>query len=49
MAIGLDKVRIALTMPKELKQQLEEVAKEQNRTTSNLIVTILKEYIKKET
>lgn len=37
--------RINLTIPKELKTKLEILAKKENRSTNNLIVTILKEYI----
>lgn len=37
--------RINLTIPKELKIKLEVLAKKQNRSTTNLIITILKEYI----
>lgn len=40
--------RLLITIPKDLKQQLEDIAKDQNRSLSNLIVTILKEYIKKD-
>lgn len=39
--------RTLITIPKELKEQLEKIAKEQNRSFSNLVVTILKEYISK--
>lgn len=35
--------RMNLTIPKELKKQLEEIAKLQNRSLNNLIITILKE------
>lgn len=34
--------RISLTIPKELKYQLEQIAKQQNRSLNNLIITILK-------
>jgi len=37
--------RTLLTIPKELKTKLEEVAKEQNRSLNNLIITILKDYV----
>ena len=37
--------RTLITIPKELKEQLEKIAKKQNRSFSNLVVTILKEYI----
>lgn len=37
--------RTLITIPKELKKQLEDIAKEQNRSFNNLIITILKDYI----
>lgn len=40
--------RMNLTIPKELKKQLEEIAKLQNRSLNNLIITILKEQIKSD-
>jgi len=44
--IGEDKTRIILTVPKDLKEVLTEIAKEENRSLTNLIVTILKDYVK---
>lgn len=44
--IGEDKTRIILTVPKDLKEILTEIAKEENRSLTNLIVTILKDYVK---
>lgn len=46
MAIGKDKIRIALTLSKEIKDKLDIIANEENRTTSNLINTIILDYIK---
>ena len=43
---GEDKTRIILTVPKDLKEVLTEIAKEENRSLTNLIVTILKDYVK---
>lgn len=40
-------MRTTLTIPKELKLQLEILAKEDNRSVNNLIVTILDNYVKK--
>ena len=37
--------RTNITFPKELKHQLEEIAKEQNRSFNNLVITILKTYV----
>ena len=45
MSIGEDKVRTQLTISKDLKLILEQLAKEQNRSLNNLIITILKDYI----
>lgn len=39
--IAPDKVRICLIIPKELKEKLEEISAEQNRSMSNYIVTVL--------
>ena len=41
--IGEDKTRIILTVPKDLKEILTEIAKDENRSLTNLIVTILKD------
>lgn len=45
MAIAESNVRTNITMPKELKSKLEELAKKENRSFNNLVVTILKEYV----
>ena len=46
MSINTDKnTRINLTIPKELKVKLEELAEKQTRSTTNLIIMILKDYI----
>ena len=36
--------RTFITIPKELKTKLEEIAKNQNRSFNNLVITILKDY-----
>lgn len=36
--------RTLITIPKELKSELEQIAKEQNRSFNNLVITILKDY-----
>lgn len=46
MSISKDNTRTLITIPKELKIKLEEIAKEQNRPFNNLVITILKEYVK---
>ena len=46
MSINAKKnTRLNLTIPRDLKSKLEEIAKEQNRSTTNLIITVLKDYI----
>lgn len=37
--------RTNITIPKELKKQLEDIAKEQNRSLNNLVITILKDFV----
>lgn len=45
MTIREDKTRTNITIEKELKEQLQQEAKKQNRSFNNLIITILKEYL----
>lgn len=47
MTIAENKTRTLITLEKDVKSQLEKVAKEQNRSFNNLIETILKDYLKK--
>lgn len=47
MAVSNDKTRTLITLDKLDKVELEKIAKEQNRSFSNLIQTILKDYLKK--
>lgn len=37
--------RIAVTIPKDIKLQIEKIACKENRSLSNLIVTLIKNYI----
>lgn len=37
--------RTNITISKELKVVLEKIAKEQNRSLNNLIITVLKDYV----
>ncbi|QCH27354.1 DNA-binding protein [Clostridium tyrobutyricum] len=46
MSISKDNTRTLITIPKELKQKLEAKAKEENRSFNNLIITVLKDYLK---
>lgn len=41
MAISDSKTRTLITLDKELKKELEEIAKAENRTFSNFVVTVL--------
>jgi len=40
--------RTLITLPKELKEKLEAIAKKENRSLSNLILTILLREIEKK-
>lgn len=46
LSISDNNTRTLITIPKDLKQKLEAKAKEQNRSLNNLIITILKNYLK---
>lgn len=45
MAISKDKTRTQLTIEKDLKIALEEIAKNDERSFNGLIIKILKDYI----
>lgn len=45
MAVSDEKTRTLITLLKTDKEKLEQIAKEQNRSFSNLVETILKEYL----
>lgn len=47
LSIGKDKTRSNLIIEKDMKKDLEELAKKQNRSFNNLVITILKEYLEK--
>lgn len=38
------KTRTLITIEKTLKSKLEQIAKEQNRSFNNLVITVLKDY-----
>lgn len=44
MAVSKDKTGVLVNMDKTLKEQLVKIANEQNRSLSNLIVTVLQKY-----
>lgn len=48
LTISKDNTRTNITISKELKLKLEQVAEKQNRSFNNVIITILKEYVNKE-
>ena len=48
MAVGNDKTRILVNIPIELKKQLEDKAKQENRSLSNYIVTDLIKELEKD-
>ena len=45
MSISKYNTRMILTIPKELKAELERIAQGQNRSVNNLILTIIKKSI----
>ena len=46
--VSPNKTRTNITIEKELKSQLEEIAKKEGRSFNNLVINILKEYIKNQ-
>ena len=46
--IAPNKTRTNITIEKELKSQLEKIAKKEGRSFNNLVINILKEYIKNQ-
>lgn len=49
MSISKENTRTNITIQKELKSKLEDIAKTQNRSFNNLIITVLKDFVDKET
>lgn len=47
MSISKENIRTVLTISKELKSKLETIAKQENRSFNNLVITILKDYVAK--
>ena len=45
MAVSKEKTGVLVNMDETLKEELSKLAKEQNRSLSNLIVTILQKYV----
>jgi len=48
MTMKSDKTRILVNMSIELKKQVEEMARSQNRSVSNYIVTLIQREVEKE-
>lgn len=48
MAISEKNIRVPITISRELKQQLDNLAKEDNRTFSNLCAKILSDYVQQK-
>lgn len=46
--IASNKTRTNITIEKELKAQLEEQAKKEGRSFNNLVINILREYMKNQ-
>lgn len=49
MAVGKDKTRIPLTIELKDREVLKELADQDNRTVNNLIIHLIKTYIKDKT
>lgn len=47
--ISKDNTTLNFVIPKELKERLEEQAKQENRSMGNLLVKIIKDYLDKKT
>lgn len=45
MSVDKDKTRINVTLQTDLKIKLDEAAKKEERSTSNLVAKLIKEYI----
>lgn len=45
MAVGKDKIGVLINMDKELKTKLEQLAKDDGRSLTNLINKILTDYV----
>ena len=46
MAVSSDKTRAIISLEKDLKAKLEELATHENRSFSNYVVQVLKEHVK---
>ncbi|WP_313018646.1 ribbon-helix-helix domain-containing protein [Acetoanaerobium noterae] len=48
MALKSDKTRILVNIPMKLKEELEKIALEDNRSVSNYVVTLIEKDIKEK-
>lgn len=48
MAVSEDKVRTNITFPKELKSELEEIAKKDGRSFNNLVIKVLSDFVESQ-
>ena len=46
MTVKYDKTRTNITFPIQLKEQLEQIAKQENRSFNNLVITVLQDFVK---
>lgn len=46
MTVKSDKTRTNITFPIQLKEQLEQIAKQENRSFNNLVITVLQDFVK---
>lgn len=44
-SISNENTRTNITIPKELKSKIEQLAKEDNRSFNNYVITVLKEHV----
>lgn len=49
MSISKDNTRTQLTINKELKKEVEALAKKENRSFNNLVITAINDYMTKAT
>lgn len=45
MTVSKENTRTNITISKEMKAELTEIAKSENRSFNNLVITILKDYL----
>lgn len=48
MSASKNKSQIGIHVPKELKSKLEQIARDQDRSLSNLLTIVLKDYVCKQ-